>query len=160
MVEIIQWVEYRRVMVPLDIFVTYFSAYSAHAIEYKGTLYPTVEHAYHCQRYDQAIIQAEIRMARSPLEAWAISQKYKAQQLADFKERKSDIMLSLCQAKLDQHEDVRQALAKTGSVPIIKHITTGPAPDGYWDDGGGGEGRNEAGKIWMRLRSEMQSLDT
>ena len=155
-VEIMVRVGYRQFMVPPDIFATYFSAYSAHAIEYKGVLYPTVEHAYHCQRYDLPGVRDEIRTARSPVKAWEISQVYKAQQLPDFSARKSSVMKSLCEAKLSQHEDVRKALAQTGSLAIVKHITTGPKPDGYWDDGDDGQGRNEVGKIWMQLRSEMQ----
>lgn len=45
-------------MVSPEIFAVYFSGYSAHAIDFGGALYPTVEHAYHCQRYtNPAIIE-------------------------------------------------------------------------------------------------------
>lgn len=64
-------------LVPLEIFYIYFSPYTAHAIELDGVVYPTVEHAYQCQRYtDQKIID-EIRNARSPVKAWEVSTKYK-----------------------------------------------------------------------------------
>lgn len=140
---------------PLEIFVTYFSAYSAHAVEYQGVVYPTVEHAYHCQRYDDPKITHEIRSARSPFKAWEISQKYKSQQRPDFIEKKVSVMEALCRAKSEQHEDVRQALVESDDLEIVKHITTGPKPDGFWDDGEDGEGRNEGGKIWMKLRGEL-----
>ena len=140
---------------PLDIFVTYFSAYSAHTIEFDGALYPTVEHAYHCQRYDDPAIRQEILQARSPWQAWRISQRYKSQQQAGFNDRKAEVMEALCRAKLQQHEDVREALLASGTARIVKHITTGPNADGFWDDGADGSGRNESGKIWMRLRAEL-----
>lgn len=139
-----------------DLFVTYFSGYSAHAIEYKGTVYPTVEHAYHCQRYLDSGVIEEIRAARSPFKAWEVSQKYKGSQIADFNERKAAVMEELCRAKLAQHEDIRRALIESGDMPIVKHITTGPKPDGFWDDGADGNGRNETGKIWMKLRQELR----
>jgi ribA/ribD-fused uncharacterized protein len=144
--------------VALDIFVTYFSAYSAHMIEYKGVLYPTVEHAYHCQRYDDPEILQAILAARSPFKAWEISQKCKPRQLPNFAERKIAVMSELCKAKLEQHVDVRQALIDTGDLEIVKHITTGPRPDGFWDDGIDGTGLNETGKIWMRIRANVPAF--
>ena len=138
-----------------DIFVTYFSNYSAHAVEYGGVLYPTAEHAYHCQRYTDPVILKEIRNARSPFKAWEVSQKYKSQQIADFGERKVVAMEDICRAKLVQHEDVQKALRNTGDLEIVKHITTGPKADGFWDDGEDGSGKNEVGKIWMKLREEL-----
>lgn len=143
-----------------DIFVSYFSGYSAHMVEYKGVLYPTAEHAYHCQRYVDPKIQDEIRNARSPFKAWEVSQKYKPQQLPDFNEYKIEVMRDICREKLKQHEDVRNALIETGNKLIVKHITTGPKADGVWDDGEDGQGRNEAGKSWMLLREELRSSTT
>ena len=58
---------------PLEIFAVYFSPYTAHAIEVEGVLYPTVEHAYQCQRYIDPKIIEEIRSARSPVKAWEAS---------------------------------------------------------------------------------------
>ena len=139
-----------------DIFVTYFSGYSAHMVEYKGVVYPTVEHAYHCQRYTDPEIIEEIKTARSPFKAWQVSQKYKSQQFPDFNERKAAVMEELCRAKLTQHEDIQNALCESAGKDIVKHITTGPKADGFWDDGEDGQGRNETGKIWMRLREEMK----
>ena len=148
-------------MLPLDIFVTYFSAYSAHMIEYEGVLYPTVEHAYHCLRFEDEQVRAVIRAARSPVLAWRLSQEYKetARQAAGFSDRKAEVMAILCRAKLEQHADVRQALIDSGDVRIVKHITTGPPADGFWDDGEDGQGRNEVGEIWMRLRNEIVAND-
>jgi predicted NAD-dependent protein-ADP-ribosyltransferase YbiA (DUF1768 family) len=65
-------------------FITYFSPHSAHAIEVNGALYPTLEHAYQRSRYSDETMQEEIRLARSPLQAWEISQKYKSLQIEEF----------------------------------------------------------------------------
>lgn len=153
------WLSLRRSSMdrlPDSIFVTYFSAYSAHQVEYKGVSYPTVEHAYHCQRYDDQAIVDEIRAARSPRKAWEVSQKYKSDQVAGFGDRKAAVMEELNRAKLQQYEDVQRELLASGNTPIVKHWTTGSPPDGFWDDGTDGTGRNEVGKIWMRLREELK----
>lgn len=137
------------------VFALYFSAYSPHAIEVDGVLYPTVEHACHCQRYSEKEICDEIRATKSPVEAWKISQKYKSRQYSDFNNRKMNVMETLYRAKLTQHDDVRETLLATGSSEIVKHWVSGPKPDGFWDDGEDGQGRNESGKIWMKLRAEI-----
>ena len=64
-------------------------------------------------------------------------------------------MEDICRAKLAQHEDVQKVLRESGNLLIVKHITTGPKADGFWDDGEDGAGRNEVGNIWMRLRQEI-----
>ena len=53
----------------LEIFYIYFSPYTAHAIELDGIVYPTIEHAYQCQRYIDKKIIDEIRSAPSPVKA-------------------------------------------------------------------------------------------
>ena len=142
---------------PLEIFERYFSAYSPHAIEWRGHVYPTVEHAYHAARYSDATIVDEIRAARSPLKAWEISQRHKDVQIPGFADKKTLVMEELFRAKLSQHEDVRTALIDSGDMEIRKHITAGPPADGFWDDGQDGTGQNIVGKIWMRLRDELRT---
>jgi predicted NAD-dependent protein-ADP-ribosyltransferase YbiA (DUF1768 family) len=87
--------------------------------------------------------------------AWAISQKYKKFQQPDFSDRKLSVMEMLERLKLEQHEDVRKALIDSKGLAIIKHITTGPPGDGFWDDGDDGKGLNHVGRIWMKLRDEL-----
>ena len=140
-----------------DIFAIYFSNFSAHQVEYKGLLYPTVEHAYHCARYNNPGVIAEIMAAPSPEKAWEVAQKYKVQQHSDFGDKKRAIMKEIVRAKVDQHELVRQALIDTGDLPIIKHVITGPPDNGFWGDGADGNGANEFGKILMEIRNELQS---
>lgn len=141
--------------VPLEIFAIYFSPYTAHAIEIDGVVYPTVEHAYQCQRYTDPKIIEEIRSARSPVKAWEASSKYKHLQIQDFRERKLEVMKDLMRLKAEQHEEIRTALRDSGTKQIIKHITTYPPGDGFWDDGESGEGLNHMGRMWMEIREEI-----
>lgn len=143
---------------PLEIFYIYFSPYTAHAIELNGVVYPTVEHAYQCQRYTDQKIIAEIISARSPMMAWQTSCKYKHLQIPEFKndDYKLKVMKQLMRLKMEQHEEVRNALIDSGDLEIVKHIVTFPPGDGFWDDGVNGEGQNHIGKMWMEMREETK----
>ncbi|HEV7449432.1 MAG TPA: NADAR family protein [Candidatus Paceibacterota bacterium] len=140
---------------PFDLYERYFSAFSAHAVEYKGVVYPTVEHAYHCQRYSDPAVIEEIKTARSARLAWNASQKYKVQQLPDFNERRFAVMEDICRAKALQHDDVREELLASEDSLIIKNY-----PDPVWGIGQDGVGSNELGKLWMRLRQELRQGTT
>lgn len=124
-----------------------------------GIVYPTVEHAYQCSRYTDPKIIEEIRTAKSPMLSWSISAKYKQFQIPEFKsdEYKLQVMKKIMRLKVEQHEDVRKALLDSGDQKIVKHITTGPAGDGFWDDGEDGTGLNHTGRMWMEIREELRS---
>jgi ribA/ribD-fused uncharacterized protein len=141
-----------------EIFAIYFSPYTAHAIEKGGIIYPTVEHAYQCARYTDKKIINEILEAKSPVKAWETSSKYKKLQIPDFKkpEHKLSVMKELMRLKADQHAEVRKALIDSGDLEIVKHITTYPPGDGFWDDGENGEGLNHMGRMWMEIREDLK----
>ena len=141
-----------------EIFAIYFSPYTAHAITIDGVLYPTVEHAYQCVRYTDEKIREEIRSQQSPVKAWETSAKYKQFQITEFKDPnyKLKVMKELMRAKALQHEDVRQALLDSENLQVVKHITTGPPGDGFWDDGEDGKGLNHMGRMWMEIRDELR----
>ncbi len=145
-------------IVPLHIFAIYFSPYTAHAIEIDGVVYPSVEHAYQCQRYTDEAIREEIRSARSPVLAWQLSSKYKHLQKLEFKDpdHKLSVMEMLMRMKVAQHADVCTALLDTGDARIVKHITTYPPGDGFWDDGEDGKGLDHMGRLWMKIRDDEQ----
>jgi len=144
---------------PLEIFYIYFSPYTAHAMTIDGVVFPTVEHAYQCQRYTDPKIIEEICSATSPVKAWAVSTKYKHLQISEFKNEshKLSVMKSLTRMKVEQHEEVAKALLDSGDLEIIKHIVTYPPGDGFWDDGPEGSGLNHIGKIWMEIRAEIKN---
>lgn len=145
-------------ILPLEIFYIYFSPHTAHAIEIEGVVYPTLEHAYQCQRYTDKKIIEEIRTAHSPVLAWEVSSQYKNLQIPEFKHEayKLEVMKKLMKLKVMQHQDVRTALIESGNVNIVKHVVTYPPGDGFWDDGKDGTGLNHTGKIWMEIREGLK----
>ena len=146
-------------MYPLEKFFIYFSPYTAHAIEINGVVFPTVEHAYQCQRYKDQNIINEILSARSAVKAWETSSKYKHLQIPEFKDEnhKLKIMKWLMELKTEQHEEIKKALIDSGDLEIVKHIVTYPPGDGFWDDGVDGTGLNHMGKMWMEIRESIKN---
>ncbi len=58
--------------------------------------------------------------------------------------------------KAEQHEEIRKALVNSGDLEIVKHIVTYPPGDGFWDDSEDGKGLNHIGKMWMKIREDVQ----
>lgn len=102
--------------------------FSPHMLEWEGILYPTFEHAYHALRYPEQEHKDMILAARSPRLAWEISQTLKTFQDPDWNKKKVEIVTKLMQAKAHQHKEVRDALRKSGNLPILKDIPE----DAYW----------------------------
>lgn len=129
--------------------------FSAHTILYKEKLYPTVEHAYHAQKFSDENIKEIIRASKSPLEAKELANtKHKDKRIANWQEIKLNIMFELLRAKVNQHSEVKNALFKTNQEEIIEESVD----DHFWGIGTDGTGQNQTGKILMRIREELKAL--
>ena len=128
--------------------------FSAHAIEFEGILYPTSEHAYQTAKcLDQAGKKA-IRSATSPHHAKRLAnQTYAAHKDPDWDTKKVQIMEAILRVKLAQHEDVAEALDRSGQDEIIENSPK----DYFWGEGADRSGKNTLGKLWMKLRAEKQA---
>lgn len=63
------------------------------------------------------------------------------------------IMEEIVRCKLAQHDLVRETLIASGDRYIVEMNDD----DSFWGWGSDHAGRNELGKIWMRLRDELQN---
>jgi predicted NAD-dependent protein-ADP-ribosyltransferase YbiA (DUF1768 family) len=61
-------------------------------------------------------------------------------------------MEEIIRAKLSQHYYVQQQLLESGDSKIIEDSPKGS----FWGWGPDRQGRNELGKIWMKLRNELR----
>ena len=126
------------------------SPFAALEIEISGIRYKTAEHAYQALRVPQEF-RKNITDTNSPLEAWREGQKCKeaGRVLAV---NKDEIMEQVFRAKLNQHPYLTEILLATGNRKLIKVIPT----DLYWGVDEKGEGENRMGRLWMKLRSELE----
>ena len=129
----------------------YLSPFSAHEVEMDGVVYKTAEHAYQTLRM-KAGAQESVRTTTSPLEAWRVAQVCKADGLLNETVDKDELMEKIFRAKLTQHQDIKDILIESGNRELLKVYDT----DYYWGTGADGSGKNLMGKLWMKLRSEIQ----
>ena len=131
-----------------------FNNFSAHAIEFRGKLYPTCEHAYQAAKCTDPEGQEAIRNARSPLEAKRLANEtYKAARDPDWGDKKVAVVDEILRAKLAQHPEAQEALRASGDEEIVEDSPT----DHFWGAGADGSGQNILGKLWMKIRDEYRS---
>lgn len=128
------------------------SPFSAHEIEIDGEVFKTVEHAYHSLRIKSGPEREEIKSQKSPMDAWRAGQKHKNNltlRIEGFD--KYELMEKLLRVKLKQHQDVVNVLLATEDRELLKVYDT----DYDWGTGADGTGKNMYGKLWMKLRDEL-----
>lgn len=127
------------------------SPFAALEVEVDGVVFKTAEHAYQALRALPEC-RANIMAANSPLEAWREGQTCKANNQLLSGINKEVLMEKIFRAKVAQHGYLREVLLATGSRELIKVMPT----DLFWGTDGVGNGENKMGKLWMKLRSELE----
>src|SRR5581483_5599242 len=130
-----------------------FNNFSAHAIEFRGKLYPTAEHAYQAAKCTDPEGLEAIRNARSPLQAKTLANEtYKAARDPDWSNKKLAVVEEILRTKLAQHPEAQEALRESGDEAIVEDSPT----DYVWGAGSDGTGQNMFGKVWMKIRDEEE----
>lgn len=126
--------------------------FSAHIVEFRGVLYPTAEHAYQATKCTDKAGKEAIRLARSPLLAKHVANEvYASVKDPDWECKKVAVMEELLRAKLAQHEEVLDALKRSGTEGIAEDSPV----DFFWGAGEDGSEQNRLGKLWMKVRAEL-----
>ena len=130
-----------------------FDNFSAFSVELWGRVFPTSEHAYQWKKFEfsKSAVAEEIVNARSARDTKVIADAHKEEISPDWHTVKVSYMEEILRAKIAQHEKVKSLLMETGTKEIIENSPT----DAFWGIGSG-DGRNELGKLWMKLRSELE----
>ena len=116
-----------------------FSNFSAHTVKVGGVQYPTVEHAFHAQKFDNEQLREQILHSGSPLAAWKLAHELKPQRRADWDSVKVAVLTDIIRAKVSQHSDVMSALLATGDEEIVEINPN----DDFWGNGADGNGQNQ-----------------
>lgn len=134
-----------------------FSNFSSFQVEWAGFLWPTSEHAYQATRFFESspVFVQKIKDARSAHEAFEIAQDNKQHQRQGWAEMKTALMLEICRHKLQQNPYVLHKLLLTNNEQLVEDSPV----DSFWGWGADRQGRNELGKIWMKLREEVQNSE-
>ncbi len=128
-----------------------FSNFAAFPIKLKGKIWPTSEHYFQAQKFQDTGQRELIRKAKSPMIAARMGRDRSKKLRRDWESVKIGIMRSAVLAKFTQHEEIRQVLLSTGDAKLVEHTTN----DNFWGDGGDGSGQNWLGRILMEVRQTL-----
>lgn len=129
-----------------------FSSFAAFPIRLQGKRWPTSEHYFQAQKFENSAHQEEIRKAKTPMIAARLGRDRKKKLRKDWESVKDNIMRDAVLAKFTQHEELLELLLATGEAKLVEHTTN----DAYWGDGGDGSGRNRLGLILMEVRQKLR----
>lgn len=128
------------------------SNFALFPIRVDGETWPTAEHYFQAQKFDDQEYRRKIREARSPMQAARLGRDRKQKLRRDWESVKVGVMRRAVLAKFTQHEELRELLLSTGDAKIVEHTED----DDYWGDGGDGSGKNMLGRILMQVREELR----
>lgn len=118
-------------------------------VELDSVLFPTVEHAYQAAKTLDKFERLEVLECNTPKHARTKGRKVTVR--SDWEDVKIDIMTSLVRQKFTKHEDLKEKLLATKNCELIE--------ENYWGDTFWGvckeEGKNNLGKILMKIREEI-----
>ncbi|MDW5284385.1 NADAR family protein [Alteromonas macleodii] len=129
-----------------------FSNFSKHGIEVDGLWWPTVEHFFQAQKFENVEYQEKIRTAFTPKQAAELGRSRKVPIRKDWEEVKDLIMYQAVLKKFKTHNRLAEILLSTGNQDIVEN-----APgDYYWGIGQNGTGLNKLGKILCSVRDQLR----
>lgn len=129
-----------------------FSNFAAFPIVVDGLTWPTSEHYFQAQKFEDESYRTQIRETKSPMIAARLGRS-RAQKLRDgWESVKDDVMYKALFAKFSQHTGLRELLLSTGAAMLVEHTEN----DSYWGDGGDGSGKNMLGLLLMQVRAQIR----
>jgi ribA/ribD-fused uncharacterized protein len=117
-----------------------------------GKWWNTTEASYQAQKTNVESEVLAIQQAEKPMQARNLGQEVSLRENWDM--IKDRVMYECVLAKFLQHADLRKQLIETGDEELVEDTKT--TNDMYWGCGTDGSGRNELGKILMRIRYELR----
>ena len=121
-------------------------------IDWEEIVYSSVEHAYQASK--TLNLQERLRIASLSTPGKAKRTGSRLTIRPDWESVKISVMESLVRQKFTRHQILKQALLATGNQEIQEGNTWS---DTFWGVSlSTGEGRNELGKIIMRIREKLQ----
>lgn len=128
-----------------------FSNFAPYGVSIDDVWWPTVEHFFQAQKFDDHEYRERIRRARRPKDAKSLGMTRQLPLRADWEAVKDGVMLGAVRIKFATHEKLRLLLLSTGKRLIVENAPM----DAYWGCGPDGQGLNKLGQILMKVREEL-----
>ena len=129
-----------------------FSNFAPYGVAVDGLWWPTVEHCFQAQKFDDPAYRERIRVARRPKDAKALGMTRQLPLRPDWETVKDGVMLDAVRIKFQTHAKLARLLVSTGERLIVENAPM----DSYWGCGPDGSGLNKLGHILMKVREDLQ----
>lgn len=130
-----------------------FSNFAPYPIKVGGKVWPTSEHYFQAQKFEDGSYREKILRAKTPSVAARLGRDRKMKLRRDWESVKVGIMRQALEAKFTQHENLKELLLSTGDLRLVEHTVN----DAYWGDGGDGKGKNMLGRLLEQVREWLRS---
>jgi hypothetical protein len=128
-----------------------FSNFAAFPISLDGKRWPTTEHYFQAQKFEDAAYREKIRKTNSPMIAARLGRSRKVKLRRNWESIKIDAMRRAVHAKFDSHPELQELLLSTGDEQIVEDTTR----DEFWGCGSSRTGKNWLGRILMEVRAAL-----
>lgn len=126
------------------------SNFSPPGIEIEGEFWPTVEHFFQAQKFNDPEMRERIRRASTPKEARSLGQSRAFAIRPDWDAVREETMLKALRLKFAVPK-ARELLLSTGSRTLVESSPF----DYFWACGQDGTGENRLGQLLMLVRKEL-----
>ena len=127
------------------------SNFAPSEFEADGMRWPTVEHYFQAQKFEDATYRERIRSAHSPMNAKTLGQTRQLPIRSDWENVKEDVMRRALRLKF-QNPRLRSLLLSTKNRMLIEDSPY----DRYWGAGRDRKGKNRLGVLLMEIRDEIR----
>lgn len=118
-----------------------------------GKYWPTAEHFFQAQKFNDEALREKLRKLSSPMDAAILGRDRENPLRDDWDYVKDDIMRIAVMEKFKQNDEARDILLATNHLVLVEHTKN----DSYWGDGGDGSGKNMLGNILMETRNILRA---
>lgn len=129
-----------------------FSNFALYKITIGNKTWPTSEHFFQAQTFDDKAYQEKIRKSKSPMKAAELGRSRKVKIKKNWDKIKDNMIYQVVLDKFRQHEDLKTLLLDTKDAILVEHTEQ----DAYWGDGGNGKRKNRLGKTLMQVRNKLE----
>jgi ribA/ribD-fused uncharacterized protein len=139
----------------------WFGNMSHHPVVHEGKSFFTAEALFQSLRFSDESIKTSLAEIKNPMKAKFFA-KARVDQMTVKPMSEADLenMRLVLRLKIEQHEEVRQALIDTGDILIVEDCTKRQHGSGlFWGAAqvdGAWQGQNWLGRLWMELRETLK----
>ena len=132
-----------------------FSNFYQCTIKIDGVFWPSTEHFYQAQKFNNESSREKVRKAATSKDAFLLGNNLDESRVANWEDIRVGIMERAIYEKFSQYEHLRIMLLNTEQAVLIENSPC----DDFWGIGSSKKGKNILGELLMNLRHKFKKLE-